>query len=106
VKDQKKFNTPEAFTVVEKRKKKMIVIAHLVDIDWPEKPIENPCCEISLKRNTAVLMEPKQITKLRLLGTSVYDHTEERQLELNFVEQSKCYYPPSVIRSSHEKVGS
>lgn len=60
------------------------VKAHLVDIDWPV--IRNPCSEINLP----VLMEPKQITLLRLKGIRVYDYTESLDLESESVEQDSC----------------
>jgi hypothetical protein len=78
------------------------VKAHLVDIDWPEKPIENPCCEIPLKWNTAVLMEPKQITKLRLHGITVFDYSEELDMGEEWVDPASCYYPQRRLK--HEKI--
>jgi hypothetical protein len=85
-----------------RRKPKMTqkkVKAHLVDIHWPVEAVRNPCGEIPLKWNTAVLMEPKQITALSLHGIQFYDHTEERQLEVSLVEQSECYYPWGKIKA-------
>lgn len=78
------------------------VKAHLVDIHWPVKAVRNPCGEIPLKWNTAVLMEPKQITALRLYGIQFYDHTEERQLAVSLVEKSKCYCPWERLK--HEEI--
>jgi len=61
------------------------VKAHLVDVDFGN-PVVNPCSEINLP----VLMEPKQITLLRLKGIRVYDYTESLDLESAFVEQDSC----------------
>lgn len=61
------------------------VKAHLVDVKW-NKPTKNPCCEISLP----VLMEPKEITLLRLRGFHVYDYTESLNMEDEIVDQDQC----------------
>jgi hypothetical protein len=78
------------------------VKAHLVDVDWPLGAVKNPCGEIPLKWNTAVLMEPKHITKLRLLGITVFDYSEELIMGDEFVEQSECYYPWGRLK--HEEI--
>ena len=70
----------------------IFVLAHLVDIDWPAKPMSNPCCEISLDKSMT-LMEPRQITKLRLLGIGVYDVTESLGMAADLVSKSSCYAP-------------
>jgi hypothetical protein len=76
------------------------VKAHLVDIDWPVKAEKNPCCEITLRNvNTAVLVEPKQITKLRLQGFSVYDYTEALDMDEEWVDQESCCYPQGRIKN-------
>ena len=69
-----------------------LVLAHLVDIDWPVKSVSNPCCEILLEK-TFTLMEPRQVTKLRLLGISVYDVTESLDMEAVWVSKESCYAP-------------
>jgi hypothetical protein len=61
------------------------VKAHLVDVDWPVK-LGNPCGEINLP----VLMEPKQITLLRLKGLRIYDYTESLGMESESVDQDSC----------------
>lgn len=58
------------------------VIAHLVDVE--HKEIKNPCNEISLP----VLMEPKEITFLRLKGYTVFDYTESLGMTPECVEKS------------------
>lgn len=69
------------------------VKAHLVDIDWPVKAtVENPCSEILLK-SAPVLMEPYQITLLRLRGISVYDYTESLEMPDEWVDKESCYVP-------------
>ena len=62
-----------------------LVIAHLVDVDWPVS-VKNPCSEISLP----VLMEPKEITLLRLRGLSVYDYTESLDMDDEYVKKDSC----------------
>ena len=69
-----------------------LVLAHLVDIDWPMKQVSNPCCEIPLDKSMT-LMEPRQITKLRLLGIGVYDLTESLGMDVERVSKSSCYAP-------------
>lgn len=69
------------------------VKAHLVDIDWPVKlEVQNPCGEILLKE-TPVLMEPYQITLLRLKGISVYDYTESLGMDDEWVNKESCFVP-------------
>ncbi len=63
----------------------MKVIAHLVDVDF-KKPIKNPCSEISLP----VLMEPKEITLMRLTGYDVYDYTESLNMDPALVDKDSC----------------
>ena len=63
----------------------MKVLAHLVDVDWPVKT-GNLCSEISLP----VLMEPKDITMLRLRGVDVYDYTESLDMEAELVDKTSC----------------
>lgn len=62
-----------------------LVAAHLVDVTF-DKSVKNPCGEISLP----VLMEPKEITLLRLRGVEVYDYTESLNMTDEFVEKSEC----------------
>lgn len=69
-----------------------LVLAHLVDIDWPMKQVSNPCYEIPLDKSMT-LMEPRQITKLRLLGIEVYDVTESLGMDAELVSKSSCYAP-------------
>jgi hypothetical protein len=64
---------------------KKLVAAHLVDVTF-NKPVKNPCGEISLP----VLMEPKEITLLRLRGVEVYDYTESLGMESESVDQDSC----------------
>lgn len=61
------------------------VKAHLVDVDWPVK-LGNLCNEITLP----VLMEPSQITILRLKGISVYDYTESLDMDPEMVDKDSC----------------
>jgi len=72
------------------------VKAHLVDIDWPVKTV-NPCNEIPLP----VLMEPKQITKLRLHGITVFDYSEELDMDEEWVDPESCYNPWGKLK--HEQ---
>jgi hypothetical protein len=65
-----------------------LVLAHLVMINWPVKNnVVNPCNEIS----APVLMEPSQITLLRLKGISVFDVTESLGMEPELVRKEICY---------------
>ena len=64
---------------------KNLVAAHLVDVVF-DKSFKNPCCEIALP----VLMEPKEITLLRLRGVEVYDYTESLDMSDEFVEKGEC----------------
>lgn len=57
------------------------VLAHLVDVESPS--IKNPCGEIPLP----VLMEPKEITWLRLRGYTVFDYTESLNMDPEFVNK-------------------
>lgn len=57
------------------------VIAHLVDVE--SSSIKNPCNEIPLP----VLMEPKEITWLRLKGYTVFDYTESLRMEPELVDK-------------------
>ncbi len=67
-----------------------LVRAHLVSIDWPVKQsVTNPCSEIALSE--PVLMEPVQITKLRLMGVSVFDLTESLGMDDELVTKTSCY---------------
>lgn len=67
-----------------------LVKAHLVQIDWPVKQAnQNPCSEILLPQN--ILMEPKQITKLRIMGISVFDVTESLGMDPEVVSKELCY---------------
>jgi hypothetical protein len=69
-----------------------LVKAHLVTIDWPVKTsVTNPCSEIVLSE--PVLMEPVQITKLRLLGITVFDITESLGMDGELVHKESCYCP-------------
>jgi hypothetical protein len=70
------------------------VIAHLVDVEHPK--IKNPCNEISLP----VLMEPKEITWLRLQGRTVFDYTESLKMEPELVDKSSItrYSPLNTIQ--------
>lgn len=61
------------------------VKAHLVDVDWPVK-LGNLCNEINLP----VLMEPSQITILRLKGLRVYDYTESLNMDPEIVDKDSC----------------
>jgi hypothetical protein len=64
---------------------KNLVAAHLVDI-FVNDTIRNPCNEINLP----VLMEPKEITLLRLRGAEVYDYTESLGMADEMVEKDEC----------------
>jgi hypothetical protein len=64
-----------------------LVAAHLVDVTF-NKPVKNPCGEISLP----VLMEPKEITLLRLRGVEVYDYTESLGMESELVDRDSCTF--------------
>lgn len=67
-----------------------LVHAHLVNIDWPVKQsITNPCSEIVL--SAPVLMEPAQITLLRLKGITVFDLTESLGMDPELVHKDSCY---------------
>ena len=69
-----------------------LVHAHLVSIDWPvQTEITNPCSEIMLLEQ--VLMEPAQITLLRLKGINVFDLTESLGMEPELVHKKSCYLP-------------
>lgn len=77
------------------------VIAHLVDVE--HKEIKNPCNEISLP----VLMEPKEITFLRLQGYTVFDYTESLCMEPEIVDKSlvKRYSKINIIEFGGDKNG-
>lgn len=62
-----------------------LVVAHLVDVDWPVK-LGGLCSEINLP----VLMEPKEITLLRLRGLSVYNYTESLGMGDEYVKKDAC----------------
>jgi hypothetical protein len=62
----------------------MKVVAHLVDVTL--KTTVNPCGEISLP----VLMEPREITLLRLRGVDVYDYSESLNMEPELVDRDSC----------------
>lgn len=64
---------------------KKLVVAHLVDVNF-NTPVKNPCSEISLP----VLMEPKEITLLRLRGVEVYDYTESLDMADELVDKDAC----------------
>jgi hypothetical protein len=67
-----------------------LVHAHLVSIEWPVKyDVTNPCSEIMLPEQ--VLMEPAQITLLRLKGICVFDITESLGMEPELVQKQSCY---------------
>lgn len=57
------------------------VAAHLVDIEYPN--VKNPCNEISLP----VLVEPKEITWLRLQGYNVFDYTVSLNMEPELIDK-------------------
>jgi hypothetical protein len=61
------------------------VLAHLVDVDWPVKT--NPCSEINLP----ILMQPHDVTVLRLRGVQVFDYTESLNMEPELVSRESCY---------------
>lgn len=69
-----------------------LVYAHLVDIDWPVKNVQNPCSEILLGK-APTLMEPYQITLLRLKGINVFDLTESLGMKPELVHKESCYAP-------------
>jgi hypothetical protein len=62
----------------------MKVLAHLVDVT--AKHIVNPCNEINLP----VLMEPKEITLLRLRGMDVFDYSESLGMSAELVDKDSC----------------
>lgn len=64
---------------------KNLVAAHLVDI-FVNDTIRNPCGEIYLP----ILMEPKEITLLRLRGVEVYDYTESLGMNDELVDKDEC----------------
>lgn len=64
----------------------MKVLAHLVDIDY-KQPKKNPCGEINLP----VLIEPKNITLLRLKGYEVFDYTESLGMNPELVDKVNCW---------------
>jgi hypothetical protein len=64
---------------------KNLVAAHLVDVTF-DKSVKNPCGEISLP----VLMEPREITLLRLRGVDVYDYTESLDMDDELVDKDEC----------------
>ncbi len=64
----------------------MKVLAHLVDIDH-KRPTKNPCGEINLP----VLIEPKNITLLRLKGYEVFDYTESLGMKPELVDKVNCW---------------
>ena len=66
---------------------KNLVAAHLVDITI-NTTIKNPCSEIALP----VLMEPREITLLRLRGVEVYDYTESLGMESELVDRDSCTF--------------
>lgn len=67
-----------------------LVYAHLVTVDWPIRTeIINPCNEIA----APVLMEPWQITLLRLKGIRVFDVTESLGMDPELVRKEICYVP-------------
>ena len=63
------------------------VPAHLVDIEWPDRPVKNPCNEISLP----VLMQPHHITLLRIKGAVIFDYTESLLMDPELVSPQSCY---------------
>jgi len=63
----------------------MKVLAHLVEVT--HKQVKNPCGEISLP----VLMEPKDITFLRLKGYDIYDYTESLDMNSELVDRDSCW---------------
>ena len=62
-----------------------LVVAHLVDVERLDD-------KKNLYRGTdfPVLMEPKEITLLRLRGFSVYDYTESLGMGGEYVKKDSC----------------
>lgn len=62
-----------------------LVVAHLVDVERLDDE-KNICRETDFP----VLMEPNEITLLRLRGFSVYDYTESLGMSDEYVKKDSC----------------